>query len=418
MPAVFTGEWIDPAGTAWLSRKLTDQSYLTYTPKPRPEVDYSDCLVPWQRLQDRTVIVKDHTAPKIDGKVRGLWIESGHRILVRHVEDLREQAKLSLGSIAKGRNAALERQQATKGDHKGKWFIARRKVAEILGVEPATVHRYATDGIPWWPVKGGFRKPVIQQFRDANNGRADFWLEDDAEEAKRDFDALGQNPDSKKLTIAGSGLSRTTLYRKRKAATIGTVTKPGKDKNGRIAHRRLFDPIDIADYLRPRAESRVPSDKMPRSDVATLFGVSESTAGNWFPRAICEKGRLRCSSKDKKRPIQLRDGLLVSKERVKKKWAEKKPGVPWPLEDRSTGDRLTPAPINPTPAPAKRGRGRPKGTIDVAARKRDADFLKAYGEDRKLPPDRRKFTTAAAAGRAYGMDESYAQKLVRGMAGK
>jgi hypothetical protein len=181
----------------------------------------------------------------------------------------------------------------------------------------------------------------------------------------------------------------------------------GKDKNGQVSVRRIIAPEDMEAYRKPRIISPVPPGMMSVRDVIDLFAgaklpLTDNKVREWFTDGQnCPKGKVRCVCTWKGKPtVILRQGFHIPVLKVKRKWAEKFPGRPWPLPQSGQPDLER---QDNQSERQKKGRGRPRGRKKEKV-DRDKEMLAAWG--------RGEFESKAAAALAYNVDASYARRIL------
>jgi len=355
-------EWLAPNGVVWISRKLIDPEQHKHLKKKwkrrHPGEAWPYPEIAWPRLWDISFDVKgDHLAEECCGQIRRISRADAFKLApvqtkdcaptwYYHPDDVRKNMEVP---AAKEVFKETERQQAKSGPHKGKWFIAPRLVVERLEFDRSSFSRFQVDGIPW-SVKVGKkprivgkrlvnkRKPVAAQFRYGPGRRQDwFWLETDVDDFAREKQALTAKP--KQDGEPGFFLIEETGMRQPK---LPKESHLGKDKNGQVAVRRIIAPEDMEAYRKPRNISPVQPGMMSVRDIIDLFAgakmpLTDTTVRKWFVDGQkCPKGKLRCLCNWKGKPtVFVRWGYHIPAEKVRRKWAEKFPGRPWPLPEYS-----------------------------------------------------------------------------------
>jgi hypothetical protein len=174
----FSGTYTDPDGTEWVNTELA--GLLHTNPRYR-----RGSTAKWSELPYLRVIVSEKTqGTPVPDKVRCKRVRGyfGRKIFVHHKQDVLAQPKADLARRA----FDADRQQATTGKHKGKWFLSPKLVAESLGIDTTYVSTLRKKGILWMPEPGGKRrKPTTRLFRIGCGRAVDFWLEDEVDEFAR-----------------------------------------------------------------------------------------------------------------------------------------------------------------------------------------------------------------------------------------
>jgi hypothetical protein len=350
----FQGIHIDPLGVPWYSRRLTDPQYET---KPPPEVDPGeDYKIAWPRLKKLRSLVKDHTAPKVPGRVRCLKIkvkvQTGKRLIERkvkvdHSEDVKENAK---PPSFKDAYTAADRQT----DDRGRLIVSRRIVAKVLGLSMSGVRKLEADGILWMPEQDGEPyQPELILTKYGHYGREEvpFWVEEELNRIKAVWDALSRKPADGQITVKTATTTnklnhQTTKKLSRDYVTIKLTRKENRNGEQRTVaypYRQAVIPGDeITDHVESRLQIQRPPNTLTTEETANLLKMHEWKIWRLFPGSVRRLGQIICSFKKRyngkwKKVTQVKTGkFYIPVVKVKREFETRFEGQRFPeLEGRN-----------------------------------------------------------------------------------
>jgi hypothetical protein len=385
-PSSFPQEWTDPDGTEWAVREITPVS--------------------WPRLLHiRVEVTPDNQHVKIPGKVRCKGVpllrpssRNPTRIYPRDVKVYHKADGEELADAPDVEAAfkAAERQQATIGKHKDKWFVSPGLVARRLDIHPSLVPKYAREGVPWMPEiptgchAGQRPKPITQAFKNGHYGQddVDFWLESDDDEryAGRTVDSFAKakedvplvSPDGTIKSASGTiTIKNKAGYSTIKADDVITINgaaeagdiseslarqkirddelwygdailkfteKVGETTFTFTAEARVIKKKDTQAHRKAGYDNPVPPEKATVNQIAHIFKKSDAWVLGLCSKPLPELDRKKPTAdmgdilvlyKDQNGTrISMRTrGYHLLKSEWKRIWNGMYPDKPWPLDD-------------------------------------------------------------------------------------